>query len=88
MSGGLMWEDEKAFNLSTYEMGYYRAILSIRTGFIIGKPDLRFPDMWEEFQKICPEWIGFDPSRCQPSKKLLEKYNSSKCRKGLGGGGK
>jgi hypothetical protein len=78
MSGALMWSDEKARGLTDHEMGCYRAILAIRTGIIIGKAELRFPKLWEEFQKSCPTWIGFDSSRCKTSEMLVEKYVQGK----------
>jgi hypothetical protein len=80
MSDGFVWSDEKLHGLSTEEMGGLRAIFRFRTSLITQQADSRFENLWNELRKICPEWIGFDPSRCSPNETLLARYQKSRKR--------
>jgi hypothetical protein len=78
MSDGFVWSDERLHGLSVEEMGGLRAIFRFRTSLITGLADSRFENLWNELRKICPEWIGFDVSRCSPNETLAARYRSSK----------
>ena len=78
MSDGFVWSDERLHGLSVEEMGGLRAIFRFRTSLITQLADSRFENLWNELRKICPEWIGFDQSRCSPNGKLLALYLKSK----------
>jgi len=83
MSDGFIWSDERLFGLSTEEMGSLRAIFRFRTSLITEEADPRFENLWNELRKICPEWIGFSPSRCSPDEALASRYRKSKKRSPL-----
>jgi len=83
MSDGFIWSDERLTGLSTEEMGSLRAIFRFRTSLITKETDTRFEKLWNELRKICPEWIGFHPSRCSPDGDLASRYWKSKKRSPL-----
>jgi hypothetical protein len=78
MSGALVWTDERIQGLTPVQLGCLRAIHLFRTSLIIDSPDLRFQGLWDRLKRICPNWMGFDPSRCQPSEELAKKYRQWK----------
>ena len=78
MSDGFVWSDERLHGLGTDEMGVLRAIFRFRTSLIAQQPDSRFEDLWNALREICPEWIGFDPSRCSPNATLTSLYQKGK----------
>ena len=79
MSGGLVWEDEQLFEgLSVEQMGCLRAIFYFRTSLILGKHDQSIEQLWKKLRLRCPQWIGFAPSRCEPSADLIRLYERLK----------
>jgi hypothetical protein len=78
MSDGFVWSDEKLHGLSVEDMGALRAVYRFRTSLITQIADSRFENIWNELRKACPEWIGFDPSRCSPNEELLSLYLKNK----------
>jgi hypothetical protein len=74
MSGSLVWSDEKASPLTREEMGCMRTVFHFRSSVIIGKPAEETRSLWDKLRDKYPDWIGFDPSRCQPSENLSSLY--------------
>src|ERR1017187_6856383 len=70
MIGALVWTDEKITDLTAEEMGCLRAIFRFRTSIIANEPDERFRNLWNRLRAAYPEWIGFDPPRCQADENL------------------
>jgi hypothetical protein len=78
MSGALIWSDEEITDLTVEEMGCLRAIFRFRTSIIANESDERFRDLWDKLHAKYPDWIGFDPSRCQTNKELSKLYHQNK----------
>ena len=71
MSGGVMWDDEKA-DLPFDELGWFRAILAYRTSVLLGEPRKEFEAIWNAVKEFAPNWPGFRSERCTPSSELME----------------
>jgi hypothetical protein len=78
MSGALVWTDEKVTGLTVEEIGCLRAVFRFRTGIITNEPDERFRVLWDKLRAKYPDWIGFDPSRCQINEDLSKLYHRHK----------
>ena len=79
MSDALVWTDEKlSADLSPEQMGCFRAVFRFRTSLITGVADRRFEQLWDALRRDCPQWIGFEPSRCVPTKELADTYHRLK----------
>jgi hypothetical protein len=78
MSGALVWTDEKITGLTAEEMGCLRAIFRFRTSIIAREPYERFRNLWNKLRAAYPDWIGFDPSRCQADEDLSKLYHQRK----------
>ncbi|HVS34564.1 MAG TPA: hypothetical protein VMS17_03215 [Gemmataceae bacterium] len=65
MSDSLVWSDE----IPDLETGDVRAfhclryVFRYRTTLILGKPDTRYSDFWEEARSLFPDWPGFEGRR-------------------------
>jgi hypothetical protein len=68
MSGGLVWSDERQANVRA--VWALRPLWMYRTSVLLGVPDTRHSALWQEAQRIVPDWIGFHPARCTPSPEL------------------
>lgn len=65
MSNALVWSDEIP-DLATGDVSDFhclRFVFRFRTTLMMGKPDERFRSLWDEAQKLFPDWPGFDPRR-------------------------
>jgi hypothetical protein len=70
MSDGLWWEDEMPHLNPQQRISIIRCIRSHRTDLILGNEG-RFSGLWEGLRRLCPDWIGFSPERCQPDPELV-----------------
>jgi len=82
MCDALVWEDEKLFKgLTVDQLGCLRAIFNYRTSLILDRPNEAFAGLWQTLLRKCPNWIGFDQTRCMPSKSLRDLYDALKSAK-------
>ncbi len=65
MSDALVWSDEIP-DLESGDMRDFhclRFVFRYRTTLILGAPDPRFRDFWEQAQNLFPDWPGFEAGR-------------------------
>ena len=74
MSGGLVWRDETTLKFSTQFVGCLRALFAYRTSLMLGRHEEAFAPLWNQALKLAPNWIGFLPTRRQPTPELLAIY--------------
>lgn len=62
-AGGLVWSDERPDLEAVVEAGFslacLRPLLRYRTLLILGRPEERFRQYWDEGQRLFPHWPGF-----------------------------
>jgi hypothetical protein len=65
MSDALAWSDEIPEMESQQVRAFrpLRFLLRYRTSLILGQPDQRYQEYWDEALTLFPEWPGFEPRR-------------------------
>jgi hypothetical protein len=84
-AGGLFWSDERpTFDPITDgdEIGKWRVLLNYRSSLTLGEPRVKFRELWEQAQALCPQWPGFAPERRDPS--LLHMQRRHRVARGSG----
>lgn len=64
----IYWSDEIPASLSRFGENCLRPVLHYRTSMILGKPEDRWREYWDEATQRFPNWIGFcvERTRCNP----------------------
>jgi len=79
MSGALIWPGETVASTLTRLIWSLRFLFHHRTG-LIPDENWRFADEWKLGRRLFPHWVGFHPSRCQPSPRLAQIYRAGATR--------
>lgn len=74
----LFWADEVAFWWKRGELeDALRFLWHYRTGLILGKAR-RGAQLWQFGKRLFPNWVGFHPSRCRPTRRYLVIYRAGR----------
>src|SRR4051812_39659327 len=75
MSDALVWPGETTRSTPVRLIWALRPLFHHRTGLILGE-QWRFAEEWQFGLSLFPRWVGFHPSRCQPSSRLAQIYRA------------
>src|SRR4051794_4663127 len=70
LSGAVIWKDEQPSKIK--DIWALRVIWHYRTGLLLGEPPAKYEPLWRRARELFPEWVGFHPSRSEPSPELME----------------
>jgi hypothetical protein len=83
LSDSLVWTDEIP-EVNADQVGGLRAlrfVFRFRTSVMLGKPEERYRQYWDEAGSLFPEWPGFDPERCAPElKSIYDRFHAEAMR--------
>jgi len=73
LSGALIWSDETRPDTPVYVIWALRELFAYRTHLMLNdlEPD---NERWAQCVTLLPNWIGFLPERCKPTRDLLAEY--------------
>jgi hypothetical protein len=76
MADALYWVDEVPLWRKPWELqNAMRLLWHYRTGLILGE-SREYAEYWELGKQLFPRWVGFHPSRCQPSRRYIAVYRA------------
>jgi len=79
LAGALFWDDERpgVSERKPFETwSALRYIFRFRTTLILGTPEEQYRGLWEFAKTQFPNWVGFDPRRCEHNEQLAETYRA------------
>ncbi len=75
LADALIWPDEKPFRSRSDLPSALRPLYFYRTGMILGEARSRV-EFWDLGKRLFPDWVGFAPERCRPSRRRIAIYRA------------